>query len=88
MAGLLGRLKKHKSPEQLVLSAVEMLDQGQDDALAKRLSQIKFVLYGEEEKEPDDARYALYCTVSSFCLVIAQGFTVPYSSHVHRPSAR
>lgn len=56
MSRLLDKLKKNKSPEQLVLSAVEMLDQGQDEALAKRLSQIKFVLYGEEEKEPDDAR--------------------------------
>lgn len=68
MARLLDKLKKSKSPEQLVLSAVEMLDQGQDEALAKRLSQIKFVLYGEEEKEPDDARLVFeqisYCIIS------------------------
>lgn len=56
MSGLLNKLKKTKSPEQLVQSAVEMLDQGQDAALAKRLSQMKFILYGEEDREPDDAR--------------------------------
>lgn len=56
MSGLLNKLKKNKTPEQLVLATVETLDQGQDVALAKRLSQIKFVLYGEEEREPDEAR--------------------------------
>ena len=39
-------------------SMVEALDQGQDINLAKRLSQIKFILYGEEEREPDEARCA------------------------------
>lgn len=59
MSGLLNKLKKnmqHKSPEQLVFAMVEALDQGQDIILAKRLSQIKFVLYGEEEREPDETR--------------------------------
>lgn len=56
MSGLLNKLKKNKSPEQLVTAMVEALDHGQDVNLAKRLSQIKFVLYGEEEREPDDAR--------------------------------
>lgn len=56
MSGLLNKLKKNKSPEQLVAATVETLDLGQDVALAKRLSQIKFVLYGEEDREPDDAR--------------------------------
>lgn len=60
MSGLLNKLKKNKSPEQLVTAMVEALDHGQDINLAKRLSQIKFVLYGEEEREPDDARWALY----------------------------
>lgn len=49
-------LRKSKSPGQLVSYTVESLDQGLDEALAKRLSQIKFVLYGEEEREPDEAR--------------------------------
>lgn len=62
MSGLLNKLKKNKTPEQLVAAMVEALDQGQDAQLAKRLSQIKFVLYGEEEREPDEAR----CAVLSF----------------------
>lgn len=56
MSGLLNKLKKNKTPEQLVAAMVEALDQGQDAQLAKRLSQIKFVLYGEEERDPDEAR--------------------------------
>lgn len=60
MSGILNKLKKNKSPEQLVIATVETLDQGQDVALAKRLSQIKFVLYGEEDREPDEARQALH----------------------------
>lgn len=59
MSGLLGRLKKNKTPEQLVAAMVEALDHGQDAQLAKRLSQIKFVLYGEEERDPDEARYVV-----------------------------
>lgn len=58
MSGLLNKLKKNKTPDQLVAAMVEALDQGQDAQLAKRLSQIKFVLYGEEEREPDEARCA------------------------------
>ena len=61
MAGLLNKLKKSKSPEQLVASMVEALDQGQDINLAKRLSQIKFILYGEEERDPDEARFVVLC---------------------------
>lgn len=57
MSGLLNILKKNKTPDQLVASMVEALDQGQDTQLAKRLSQIKSVLYGEEERDPDEARY-------------------------------
>lgn len=57
MSGLLNKLKKNKTPDQLVAAMVEALDQGQDAQLAKRLSQIKFVLYGEEEREPDEARH-------------------------------
>ncbi|CAM9411073.1 unnamed protein product, partial [Scytosiphon promiscuus] len=56
MSGLLNKLKKNKTPDQLVAAMVEALDQGQDAQLAKRLSQIKFVLYGEEERDPDEAR--------------------------------
>eukprot|EP00903_Cladosiphon_okamuranus_P021849 g20086.t1 len=56
MSGLLNKLKKNKTPEQLVAAMVDALDQGQDAQLARRLSQIKFVLYGEEEREPDEAR--------------------------------
>lgn len=59
MSGTLTKLynfRKSRSPEQLVSQTVESLDQGQDETLAKRLSQIKFVLYGEEEREPDEAR--------------------------------
>lgn len=64
MAGLLNKLKKNKSPEQLVASMVEALDQGQDINLAKRLSQIKFILYGEEERDPDEARCAVLIYIS------------------------
>ncbi|CAM9213386.1 unnamed protein product [Ascophyllum nodosum] len=56
MSGLLNKLKKSKTPEQLVAAMVEALDHGQDINLAKRLSQTKFILYGEEEREPDEAR--------------------------------
>lgn len=66
MAGLLNKLKKTKTPEQLVMSMVEAVDQGQDSNLAKRLSQIKFVLYGEEERDPDEARWVSQGNAASY----------------------
>lgn len=65
MSGLLNKLKKNKTPEQLVAAMVEALDQGQDAQLAKRLSQIKFVLYGEEERDPDETRCTIRLHVAS-----------------------
>ncbi|CAM9153154.1 unnamed protein product [Choristocarpus tenellus] len=58
MSSLLNRAlkKKKKTPEQLVSLVVEALDQGNDEVLARRLSQMKVVLYGEEDKEPEDTR--------------------------------
>lgn len=56
MSALLNKLKKSKTPEQLVTATVEALDSGQDINLSKRLSQMKVILYGEEEREPDETR--------------------------------
>lgn len=76
MSGLLNKLKKNKTPEQLVAAMVEALDQGQDAQLAKRLSQIKFVLYGEEERDPDEAR----CVERELAAARAASSTAQHSS--------
>ncbi|CAM9805136.1 unnamed protein product [Phaeothamnion confervicola] len=49
-------LKKKKTPEQLVRLACTALDDGNGEALQKRLGQMKAVLYGDEEKDPDPER--------------------------------
>eukprot|EP00611_Tribonema_gayanum_P003087 TRINITY_DN12413_c0_g1_i4.p1 TRINITY_DN12413_c0_g1~~TRINITY_DN12413_c0_g1_i4.p1 ORF type:complete len:329 (+),score=137.67 TRINITY_DN12413_c0_g1_i4:121-1107(+) len=56
MSSLLSALKKKKTPEQLVRAACAAMAEGNAASLSKRLVAMKEVLYGEEDKEPVEAK--------------------------------
>jgi calcium binding protein 39 len=58
MSSLLKNLgvKKKKSPEQLVRAAAQALDDNNTESIAKRLSAMKEILYGEEDKDPVETK--------------------------------
>lgn len=56
MSSLLSALKKKKSPDALVKAASAAMAEGNAPSLAKRLLAMKEVLYGEEDKEPVEAK--------------------------------
>jgi Mo25-like len=58
MSSLLKNLgvKKKKSPEQLVRAAAQALDENNTESIAKRLAAMKEILYGEEDKDPVEAK--------------------------------
>ncbi|CAM9456751.1 unnamed protein product [Chrysoparadoxa australica] len=63
MSSLLNTLtKKKKSPEQLVKAALQAIDAGDDEGLARRLQQMKVLLYGEDETEPIEQKCREFST--------------------------